>query len=278
MEKMCQTLEVSRSGYYKWVLGKEAVNSYQKRREALLARITFIFHDHFGRYGSPKITETLVREGWTVSERLVGSLMKANGLRSCVSKKFRVNTTDSNHDSPIAPNLLNQNFQTTAPNKVWVTDITYIPCREGRLYLASVLDLYTRKIVGWQLGDRMTKELVMTALDQAYVAQQPPEGLVHHSDRGSQYASEDYRERLETYKMKASMSRKGNCYDNACIESFHSVLKKEFVYCTKFWTKAQAQQDMFEYIELFYNRKRIHGSLGYVSPDRFEELYYKSVS
>jgi transposase InsO family protein len=278
MEKMCQTLKVSRSGYYKWLLGKAVVNSYQKRRSALLARITFLFYDHFSRYGSPKITKILKREGWTVSERLVGKLMKENSLRSCVSKKFRVNTTDSNHTSPIAPNVLNQNFQTTAPNKVWVTDITYIPCREGRLYLASVLDLYTRKIVGWKLSDRMTTDLVLAALDQAYVAQQPPEGLVHHSDRGTQYASEEYRERLETYKMVASMSRKGNCYDNACIESFHSVLKKEFIYCTKFWTKAQAQQDMFEYIELFYNRKRIHGSLGYVSPDRFEELYYKSVS
>lgn len=278
MEKMCQTLEVSRSGYYKWLDGKAAVNSYQKRRAALQARITFLFHDHLGRYGSPKITETLKREGWTVSERLVGKLMKEGGLRSCVTKKFRVNTTDSNHTSPIAPNLLNQNFQTTAPNKVWVTDITYIPCRQGRLYLASVLDLYTRKIVGWKLADRMTTDLVLAALDQAYEAQQPSEGLLHHSDRGSQYASEEYRARLETYKMQASMSRKGNCYDNACIESFHSVLKKEFIYCTKFWTKAQAQQDMFEYIELFYNRKRIHGSLGYVSPDRFEELYYKSVS
>jgi putative transposase len=276
MEKMCHVLEVSRSGYYNWLHGKAVVNSYQKRRAALTARITWLFHDHFGRYGSPKITKILKLEGWTVSERLVGKLMKKNGLRSCVSKKFRVNTTDSNHESPIAPNVLNQNFQTTAPNKVWVTDITYIPCREGRLYLASVLDLYTRKIVGWKLGDRMTTDLVVAALDQAYEAQQPSEGLLHHSDRGTQYASEEYRARLETYQMQASMSRKGNCYDNACIESFHSILKKEFIYCTKFWTKAQAQQDMFEYIELFYNRKRIHGSLGYVSPDRFEELYYKN--
>ncbi len=172
--------------------------------------------------------------------------MKENGLRSCVSKKFRVNTTDSSHDQPIAPNLLNQNFKTIAPNKVWVTDITYIPCREGRMYLASVLDLYTRKIVGWKLADRMTKDLVLAALDQAYESHKPKKKRIHHSDRGSQYASEDYRKRLKKYKMKASMSRKGNCYDNACIESFHSVLKKEFVYCTKFKTKAQAQQEMFE--------------------------------
>ncbi len=213
-----------------------------------------------------------------MSERLVGILMNENGLRSCVSKKFRVTTTDSNHNEPIAPNVLNQNFKTTAPNKIWVTDITYVPCREGRLYLASVMDLYTRKIVGWKLGERMTTDLVLAALDQAYEAKKPPKGLIHHSDRGSQYASEEYRKRLTKYRMRASMSRKGNCYDNACIESFHSVLKKEFIYCTRFRTKDQAQQEMFEYIELFYNRKRIHGSLGYESPDRFEEMYYNKIN
>jgi putative transposase len=275
---MCKVLVVSRSGYYKWVEEKSKENSYQKRRKALLARIKEIFLDSHKRYGSPKITKQLQEESWTVSERLVGKIMREHGLRSCVSKKFRVTTTDSNHTLPIAPNLLNQNFKTTAPNKVWVTDITYIPCREGRLYLASVMDLFTRKIVGWKLADRMTTDLVLAALDQAYAAQKPPKGLLHHSDRGSQYASEEYRDRLKQYKMKASMSRKGNCYDNACIESFHSVLKKEFIYCTKFKTKAQAQQEVFEYIELFYNRKRIHGSLGYLSPDRFETLYYQNIA
>lgn len=277
MEKMCSTLGVSRSGYYKWLSEKTNVNSYQKRRKALLARISWLYHDSTRRYGSPKITEMLRKEGWKVSERLVGKLMKENGMRSCVARKFRVCTTDSNHANPIAPNLLNQNFKTTAPNKVWVTDITYIPCREGRLYLASVLDLYTRKIVGWELADRMTTDLVLTALDKAYAAQKPKHKLIHHSDRGSQYTSDEYRERLKKYKMKASMSRRGNCYDNACIESFHSVLKKEFIYCTKFKTKEQAQQEMFEYIELFYNRKRIHGTLGYVSPAQFESMYYKRV-
>jgi transposase InsO family protein len=277
MEKMCQTLQVSRSGYYKWLQEKGNENSYQKRRNTLLARITYLFLDSKSRYGSPKITRLLKREGWCVSERMVGKLMKENGLRSCVSRKFRVNTTDSNHQHPIAPNVLDQRFTTTAPNKIWVTDITYVPCREGRLYLASVLDLYTRRIVGWKLADRMTTDLVLAALDQAYEAQKPPEGLIHHSDRGSQYASEEYRTRLQQYHMKASMSRKGNCYDNACIESFHSLLKKEFIYCTRFRTKAQAQQEMFEYIELFYNRKRIHSALGYVSPIRFEMQYYQQI-
>jgi len=277
MEKMCSVLKVSRSGFYKWLQERNKETSYQKRRNALLARISWLFFDAKCRYGSPKITKLLRREGWTVSERLVGKIMQENELRSCVSKKFKVTTTDSNHDNPIAPNVLNQQFHTTAPNTVWVTDITYIPCREGRLYLASVLDLYTRKIVGWKLSDRMTTDLVLDALDRAYKSQKPAKGLLHHSDRGSQYASEEYRNRLRDYGMNASMSRRGNCYDNACIESFHSVLKKELIYCTKFRTKQQAQQELFEYIELFYNRKRIHGSLGYISPQQFENLYYQNV-
>ncbi len=278
MEKMCDVLDVSRSGYYKWLSEKANLNNYQKRRKALLARISWLFHDSVRRYGSPKITDMLRKEGWKVSTRLVSKLMMENGMRSCVSRKFRVCTTDSNHSNPIAPNLLKQNFKTAAPNKVWVTDITYIPCREGRMYLASVLDLYSRKIVGWQLGDRMTTDLVLAALDKAYEAQKPKHKMIHHSDRGSQYTSDEYRDRLKKYKMKASMSRKGNCYDNACIESFHSVLKKEFIYCTKFKTKAQAQQEVFEYIELFYNRKRIHGTLGYMTPNQFELMYYKRAS
>ena len=275
---MCDVLEVSRSGYYKWCKEKASANSYQRRRQALLSRISWHFSDNKGRYGSPKITKLLQAEGLSVSERLVGLLMRENDMRSCVSKKFRVTTTDSNHSSPIAPNVLNQNFKATAPNQVWMTDITYIPCREGRMYLASVMDLYTRSIVGWRLASRMTVDLVLAALDDAYACKKPAEGLLHHSDRGAQYASEAYRTKLQQYAMKASMSRKGNCYDNACIESFHSILKKELVYCTRFKTKAQAQQEIFEYIEIFYNRKRIHGSLGYVSPSRFETMYYQKSS
>jgi transposase InsO family protein len=272
---MCEVLGVSRSGYYKWTKEKNNENSYQKRRKKLLKRIKWLYNDSKSVYGSPKITKLLRQEGWQVSERLVGKLMNENGMRSCVSQKFRVCTTDSNHDHPIARNWLSQKFaKVDAPNKVWVTDITYVPCRQGRMYLASVMDLYTRKIVGWKLSDRMTTELVLDALDQAYETHRPSKRLLHHSDRGSQYTSAEYRQRLKQYNMRASMSRKGNCYDNASIESFHSLLKKEFIYCTKFHTKEQAQQEMFEYIELFYNRKRIHGSLGYLSPARFEAAYY----
>lgn len=273
---MCKVMEVSRSGYYKW---KQAKPSEQElRKVAVIERITYHFHDTKGRYGSPKITHMLSLEGMTTCERTVSNYMKELGLRSCVSRKFRVTTTDSNHDQPIAPNILNQQFATEKPNKVWVADITYIPCREGRLYLASILDLCTREIVGWRLGDRMTVELVLGALEDAHKAKKPKKGIIHHSDRGSQYASADYRNRLATYKMTASMSRKGNCYDNACIESFHSILKKELVYCTTFKTKKQAYDEIFQYIEFFYNRKRIHSALGYLSPIRFAALFQKKKS
>lgn len=273
MEKMCKVLGVSRSGFYKWLTAEPSQQALQKAK--IQERLTFHFYDCSKRYGSPKLTHLLHQEGFNTTERTVTNYMKELGLRSCVSRKFKVQTTDSNHDYPIAPNILNQQFTAEKPNQVWVADITYIACREGRLYLASLLDLYTREIVGWRLGHRMTTELVMGALEDAYAKKEPEEGLLHHSDRGSQYASEDYRKQLETYKMRASMSRKGNCYDNACIESFHSLLKKELVYCTTFRTKEQAKQAIFEYIELFYNRKRIHGSLGYMTPVQFSEHFYK---
>lgn len=260
-------MDVSRSGYYKW---KQATPSEQTRRKtAVLERIKYHFNDSQRRYGSPKIAYMLSQEGLGVTVRTVSQYMKELGLRSCTAKKYKVTTTDSNHDQPIAPNLLNQQFATAEPNKVWTTDITYIPTRQGRLYLASVLDICTREIVGWRLEDRMTTELVLGALEDAFETKKPQKGLIHHSDRGTQYASSDYRNRLKTYKMTASMSRKGNCYDNACIESFHSILKKELVYCTTFKTKQQAYDEIFQYIEFFYNRKRIHGSLGYLSPVRF---------
>jgi putative transposase len=275
---MCKILGVSRSGQDKWRREKKNKNKGKSRRERLLKRIKWHYNDSNKRYGSPKITHLLKLEGWKVSKRLVGLIMRENDLRSIVSRKYKVVTTDSNHDHPIAPNILNQNFKTTAPNKIWVTDITYIPCRAGRMYLASVMDLYTRKIVGWKLGERMTTDLVLDALKQAFLAQEPPEGLIHHSDRGSQYASKEYRAQLLEYKMVASMSRKGNCYDNASIESYHSILKKELVYCTRFKTKAIAHKEIYHYLEFFYNRKRIHGSLGYLSPELFEAQFYKMAS
>jgi len=270
---MCKVLQVSRRGYYKWQASE--ASETEKRREKLVARIKWHFYDSDEIYGSPRIHNELVKEGWTVSERTVGLIMRENGWRSCMARKFRVTTTDSNHDMPIAPNVLDQDFSATRPNEKWVADITYIPCYQGKLYLASILDLYTKQIVGWRLSDKMTTDLVLEALNQAYEAKKP-RGVIHHSDRGSQYASKEYREQLARLGIQPSMSRKGNCYDNACIEAFHSILKREFIYSRpKFRTKEEAQQKLYRYIEFFYNRKRSNSTIGYMSPVRFEQLYYQ---
>lgn len=272
---MCSVLKVSKSGYHKWLSESVEPSTRQQRKEALAARIEWHYLDSNKTYGSPRIHNELLKEGWKVSERTVGLIMREKGLRSCMSRKFKVQTTDSNHDLPIAPNLLNQNFKAERPNQKWVADITYIPCREGKLYLASILDLYTKQIVGWHLSDRMTTDLVVEALDKAYKAKKPKKGLIHHSDRGSQYASNEYRQKLKKYRIKPSMSRKGNCYDNACIEAFHSILKRELIYShSKFKTKDVAYKRLYHYIEFFYNRKRSNSTLGYMSPVRFEQQYY----
>jgi putative transposase len=269
---MCKVLEVSRSGYYKWL---SSVGQRKQRRKKLAERIQYHYADNHGLYGSPKITHLLHREGFKVTQKTVGRIMREQGLRARTVKKFRVQTTNSNHMFPIAPNLLDQDFNVARPNRVWVSDITYIRTRQGMMYLASVMDLCTRKIVGWSLADRMTVDLVKDALDKAYAQKKPQPGLIHHSDRGSQYASLEYREKLKNYGMVASMSRKGNCYDNACIESFHSILKREMIYLEKPKTKTEARQQIYWFIEFWYNRKRIHSHLNYLSPDRFESQYYK---
>jgi putative transposase len=274
---MCLYMNVSRSGYYKW--RKAEISKQKQRKIDMQKRIHFHFNDSQKRYGSRKITYMLKQDGYTdVTERTVGKYMKEMNLRSCVSRKFKVVTTDSKHDLPIAPNILNQKFATAKPNQNWVADITYLSTSEGRMYLASILDLCTREIVGWRLGERMTTDLVLGALEDAHKAKKPAKGVLHHSDRGSQYASEEYRNKLGSYKMIASMSRKGNCYDNACIESFHSILKKELIYCKKFKTKQQLHHEIFQYIEFFYNRKRIHSALGYLSPVRYAALFRKKKS
>lgn len=274
---MCSVLEVSRSGYYKWRTAEPSER--QQHKEKLTARIRWHFQDSDKRYGSPRIYQELKKEGWIVSERTVGFIMRENGLRSCMSRKFRTTTTDSNHELPIAPNVLQQDFSAVKPNEKWVADITYIPCRQGKLYLASILDLYTKQIVGWNLSDHMTTDLVLVALKRAHAAKRPKKGLIHHSDRGSQYASNEYRKHLKKLGIKASMSRRGNCYDNACIEAFHSILKRELIYCRpKFKTKQEAYDQMYRYIEFFYNRKRSNSTLGYISPIRFEQLYYEKIA
>jgi putative transposase len=274
---MCSVLNVSRSGYYKWRMAKPSKRQQHKKK--LAKRIAWHFYDSAKRYGSPRIFQALKKEGWIVSERTVSFIMRENGLRSCMSRKFRVTTTNSNHELPIAPNVLQQKFSATRPNEKWVADITYIPCRQGKLYLASVLDLYTKQIVGWNLSEYMTTDLALEALKRSHAAKRPEKGLLHHSDRGSQYASKEYRKHLKQFGMKASMSRRGNCYDNACIEAFHSILKRELIYSQpKFKTKQEAYDQLYQYIEFFYNRKRSNSTLGYLSPIRFEQLYYEKLA
>jgi putative transposase len=271
VEKMCELLGVSTSGYYDWL--KREPSEQEKRRKQLAEEIKKAHEKSRGMYGSPKITKKLHKNDIRVSERTVQRIMRVEGIKSKTARKFKV-TTDSSHKNPIYPNLLEQNFTTDAPGKVWVADITYIWTKEGFLYLASVMDLYSRKIIGFEISNRMKKELVITALDRAMKHQPPQKGLIHHSDRGSQYASLDYTDKLKKAEIEISMSGKGNCYDNACIESFHSIIKKELIYQKTYKTRAEAKKEVFEYITCFYNPERIHSTIGYQSPIEFEKAYY----
>ncbi len=267
-------MKVSRSGYYRWVHRKPS--DTHKRQAKLKKRIQHHFNGFKQRYGSLKITAKLREEGWVISPKTVAKFMKEMGLVSRVVKKYKA-TTNSKHNQPVFPNLVDRQFKVEAPNHTWVSDITYVATQQGWVYLASVMDLYSRKIVGYSMGSRMTQELALDALDMAYKLQQPKAGLIHHSDRGSQYAAKDYRKRLESYGMVGSMSRKGNCYDNACIEAFHSVFKKELVYLTTFQTRQQAYRAIRSYITLEYNRIRIHSSIGYLTPHMAEKKYYEQL-
>ena len=220
-------------------------------------------------YGSPRITEDLQAKGTKCSENRVARLMKTHGIVAKTAKKFKA-TTNSKHNLPVAPNLLNQDFVTEKPNTVWVTDITYISTMEGWLYLVVILDLYSRQVIGWAMSNRLTSGFVIKALYQAIGRRKPATGCLFHSDRGVQYASSDFRDVLKAYGFIQSMSRKGNCYDNAVAESFFHTLKTEHVYDYRYETRAEAMQSVFEYIEMFYNRQRRHSALGYRSPVSFE--------
>jgi putative transposase len=268
---MCRVLKVSRGGYYKWVGRPES--DRERRHKELTQQVKEVYDESRQLYGSPKVTQRLNQRGVTVSSRTVTRIMKENGIRSKTVKKYKA-TTNSKHSLPVQENIMNQDFTANKPNEKWVTDITYVSTLEGWLYLASVMDLYSRKIVGWHMSERMTKELVLQALEQAHGRQKPEPGLLHHSDRGSQYASHDYQKKLQVFLMKGSMSRKGNCYDNACIESFHSIIKKELIYLNKYETREEAKNSIFEYIEVFYNNKRIHSSIGFKTPSEYERMYH----
>jgi transposase InsO family protein len=267
---MCRVLKVSRSGYYAWLSRRESRRACENRR--LLLKVRVIHKQSRETYGSPRVHQQLMRDGERCGEVRVAKLMAAHGIRARQRRKYRV-TTDSKHDHPVAENVLDRRFAVEAPNKVWASDITYIQTSEGWLYLSCVMDLCSKAVVGWSMDDRLESSLVTDALEMAYRRRQPGMGLLHHSDRGVQYASGDHRALLDRYGMRMSMSRKGDCWDNAVVESFFGTLKTEQVDHQSYRTKSEARRDIFEYIEVFYNRQRLHSSLGYMSPAEFERQW-----
>jgi putative transposase len=265
---MCQALDVSSAGYYAWI--DREPSATDKRREELAKEIRIAHADVKRRYGSPRMHVELNARGHGCSVNTVAKIMKGLGIQAISHRKFRVCTTDSNHDFPVAANVVDRDFTASKPNEIWLTDMTYVPTQEGWLYLAAVEDMYSRRVVGWSMDVTMESRLVVDALAMAVEQRFPDEGLVAHSDRGSQYASEHYQRVLAKQGITCSMSRKGNCYDNAPMESFFATLKKELVHHEKYATVAEAKASLFEYIEVFYNRVRRHSSLGYVAPAEFE--------
>jgi putative transposase len=265
---MCDVLEVSAAGYYAWRSRPESRRSAANRD--LLEDIEQVHRDNRGRYGSPRIHVELKAQGRGTSRGRIERLMRRHGIRAIMARPRRVRTTDSQHNHPIAPNLIERNFSAAMPNRIWLADITYIETDQGWLYLAAVMDLYSRKIVGWAMQDHLRTELPLTALSMAISAQRPGAGLIHHSDRGVQYASADYRGVVKSAGFRASMSRKADCYDNAPMESFFHTLKTELVHHCQYATREEAKRDIFAYIEGYYNRTRRHSAIGYISPIQME--------
>ena len=262
---MCRVLSVSPSGYYAWRDRRPSVRA--QRRAALDGKVREAFAAERGRAGAPRLSRRL-----ETGRRQVAESLRRQGLRAKAARKFKA-TKNSNHSLPVAENLLQQDFTAQRRDQVWVGDITYIDTAEGWLYLAAVLDLYSRKIVGWSMSDRMTAVLVCDALRMALFRRHRPRGVIMHSDRGSQYCSREHRALLDAHGLIASMSAKGNCYDNAAMESWNHSLKVEAIHGERFDTRAQAKAHVFDYIEVYYNRNRLHSTLGYLSPDEFERTH-----
>jgi putative transposase len=267
---MCKVLKVSRSGYYAW---RERQPSAREREDRELARRIHVIHrDSRETYGSPRIHARLRKEGATVGRHRVARLMRWEGLRGCAKQRFR-RTATVRAPLPAAPNRLNGDFSAKAPNQIWVSDITFVRTREGWLYLAIVLDLFSRKIVGHASASNPRQELALEALHQALITRRPQPGLIHHSDRGGQYLSAEYQDRLDRHGIVCSMSRPGRCADNAAAESFFHTLKTEWLYHFDFFTREEARLAIFDYVEAFYNRNRMHSSLDYHSPEEYETLH-----
>jgi putative transposase len=270
---MCRVLSVSRSGYYHW-RSREASPTAQAR-ERLDGQVKTAFEAERGRAGARRLKRALRDEGIHTGRHQIAQSLKRQGLRAKAARKFKA-TTNSNHRLPVAPNRLNQDFTAEQPNQKWVSDITYIDTHEGWLYLAVVMDLYSRAVVGWSMSERMTAQLVCDALTMAMFKRRRPQGVMVHSDRGSQYCSAQYQALLSQHHSICSMSKKGDCYDNAAMESWNHSLKVEAIHGERFKTRDEARQHVFEYIEVYYNRRRLHSTLGYLSPARFEQVNAKS--
>jgi len=274
--RMCHVLAVSASGYYAW--RRRPMSQRERDNQELLDQIKEAHAASRKTYGSPRVHADLAKQGIQCNKKRVERLMRVNDIRGKQRGRRRVKTTDSAHNLPVAPNVLDRQFEADAPNQKWVTDITYIPTDEGWLYLAAVLDLFSRRVIGWSMASTLCTSLVKSALRMAITDRHPQAGLLHHSDRGSQYASAEYQSLLDAHQMVVSMSRTGNCYDNAPMESFFGTLKCELVHERHYHTRAEARQDIFEYIEVFYNRRRRHSSLGYRSPVQYEQLCQSCVN
>lgn len=273
VERLCRAFGVSRSGFYAWLNDTPSPRAQQDA--VIKVAIQAVHQQSRGTYGTRRVQPELREQGFVAGRDRIGRLRRELGLRCKQRRKFRA-TTDSNHSLPVADNLLDQTFAPTGPNQVWVTDITYVPTGEGWLYLAGVKDVFTCEIVGYAMGERMTRELTTKALWKAVQHKRPPRGLIHHSDRGSQYCAHAYRRLLEQFGLRASMSRKGNCYDNAPMESFWGSLKNELVHHQRYATRAEAEASIREYVEIFYNRQRRHSRLGNIAPARFAENFSKT--
>jgi putative transposase len=268
VQDLCAALEVSRSGYYLWLGGQETARDLGNRM--LAEQIKQIFEAKRGCYGSPRITEELRRGGQCCNHKRVERLMRQEGLKGRTCKRRKVRTTNSDHDQPIAPNLLLDRVAPLKTDEVWVADITYVPTVEGWLFVAAVMDLYSRQILGWSVWESLQAGGALQALARALVKRGYPQGVIHHSDRGIQYACGEYRQQLRRNGLIASMSRKANCYDNAAMEAFWSTLKREALQESVTWSKDRVRRELFEYLEAIYNRSRLHSSLGYQSPVDFE--------
>lgn len=274
---MCKVLGVSRSGYYHWLNRKPSKLAIET--DNIKKEIKSIYQESKGRYGSPKITMELKFKGIKVSRPRVARIMRSEGLRSIIKKKYKVSTTNSKHNYPISKNHLNRNFRTQRKGQAWVSDITYIHTKQGWLYLTIIMDLYDRKVVGWALSDNMTTEdTIVAAWKMAIINRPISSPLIFHSDRGIQYASQEFRRILTGKMITQSMSRKGNCWDNAVAENFFKILKSELIFHRYYLNHWYAKNEIFEFIEIWYNRKRRHSYLGYLTPDEFGKYLLKNVA